>query len=216
MLEKYSMLFVRKLCKILKSHTRPPAASFPSSSRLQLALPVLDSYRTNQTFSVDSRAHLQHAKVFANAAILNLKTFTSHHRVHHGRNPYCIDKNYAAVLIIWDRLFGTFAAEREDEPVVYGLVTPIETYDPIAIQCKYYNELFWYCASGKFSLSQKLQKCWYGPGWNIEEQKPFPIPEVPKGTKVIFFYKLATVFDIISPGILRSTALCYCTSSVST
>ena len=58
----------------------------------------------------------------------------SHHRVHHGRNPYCIDKNYAGVFIIWDRLFGTFAAERENEPIAYGVIHPINTFDPLEIQ----------------------------------------------------------------------------------
>ncbi|XP_077866610.1 alkylglycerol monooxygenase-like [Saccoglossus kowalevskii] len=56
----------------------------------------------------------------------------SHHRVHHGRNPYCIDKNYGGTLIIWDRLFGTFAPERER--VVYGLVHPIASWNPFYIQ----------------------------------------------------------------------------------
>ena len=37
----------------------------------------------------------------------------SHHRVHHGRNRYCIDKNYVGVFIIWDRMFGTFEAEKK-------------------------------------------------------------------------------------------------------
>merc|ERR1719347_1355456 len=45
----------------------------------------------------------------------------SHHRVHHGANRYCLDKNYAGVLIIWDRMFGTFESER-DSDIVYGLV----------------------------------------------------------------------------------------------
>ena len=46
----------------------------------------------------------------------------SHHRVHHGRNHFCIDRNYAGVLIIWDRMFGTFASEFEkDEQIQYGL-----------------------------------------------------------------------------------------------
>ncbi|GIY73889.1 alkylglycerol monooxygenase [Caerostris extrusa] len=56
----------------------------------------------------------------------------SHHRVHHGRNRYCIDKNYAGVLIIWDRMFGTF--EPENEEVVYGLTHPINSFEPIYIQ----------------------------------------------------------------------------------
>ncbi|KAK6040584.1 fatty acid hydroxylase family protein [Cooperia oncophora] len=46
----------------------------------------------------------------------------SSHRVHHGRNPYCIDKNYGGVLIIWDRLFGTYEPERKEEEIAYGLL----------------------------------------------------------------------------------------------
>ncbi len=52
----------------------------------------------------------------------------SHHRVHHGSNPKYLDKNYAGIFIIWDRMFGTFEEEREE--VVYGLVKPIESINP--------------------------------------------------------------------------------------
>lgn len=52
----------------------------------------------------------------------------SHHRVHHGSNPAYLDKNYAGVFIIWDRMFGTFAEEKEE--VVYGLVNPINSINP--------------------------------------------------------------------------------------
>ncbi|XP_035463902.1 alkylglycerol monooxygenase isoform X6 [Scophthalmus maximus] len=55
-----------------------------------------------------------------------------HHRVHHGRNHYCIDKNYGGILIIWDRLFGTFA--EETDKVVYGLVFPIKTFEILYVQ----------------------------------------------------------------------------------
>ena len=62
----------------------------------------------------------------------------SHHRVHHGRNRYCIDKNYAGVLIIFDKMFGTFEAERKNDPVVYGLVQPLDNWNPIWTQvCVY-------------------------------------------------------------------------------
>jgi sterol desaturase/sphingolipid hydroxylase (fatty acid hydroxylase superfamily) len=47
----------------------------------------------------------------------------SHHRVHHGTNPEYIDRNYGGILIVWDRLFGTFAPERAT--VRYGLTTQI-------------------------------------------------------------------------------------------
>jgi hypothetical protein len=52
----------------------------------------------------------------------------SHHRVHHGINPKYIDKNYAGVLIIWDRIFGTFQ-EEEEEPT-YGTVKPLASFNP--------------------------------------------------------------------------------------
>uniref|UniRef100_A0A914ULR5 Alkylglycerol monooxygenase n=1 Tax=Plectus sambesii TaxID=2011161 RepID=A0A914ULR5_9BILA len=65
----------------------------------------------------------------------------SHHRVHHGRNPYCIDKNYAGTLIIWDRLFGTFEAERDTEPPVYGLVTNVRSFNQLWCQFFEFKEL---------------------------------------------------------------------------
>ncbi len=55
----------------------------------------------------------------------------SHHRVHHGSNPKYIDKNYAGIFILWDRLMGTF--QEEDEKVVYGLSKNINTYNPLKI-----------------------------------------------------------------------------------
>jgi sterol desaturase/sphingolipid hydroxylase (fatty acid hydroxylase superfamily) len=55
----------------------------------------------------------------------------SHHRVHHGSNPEYIDKNYGNLFIVWDRIFGTFAPE--DTPVVYGLLTNVNTFNPFLI-----------------------------------------------------------------------------------
>ncbi len=53
----------------------------------------------------------------------------SHHRVHHGVNPRYVDRNYAGVLIVWDRLFGTF--EPEGAEPIYGLVKPLGSFDPL-------------------------------------------------------------------------------------
>lgn len=55
----------------------------------------------------------------------------SHHRVHHGSNPEYLDKNFGGVLILFDRLFGTFEAERAE--VVYGLTTPLKSNNPLII-----------------------------------------------------------------------------------
>ena len=58
----------------------------------------------------------------------------SHHKVHHGANRYCLDKNYAGVLIIWDRMFGTFQEEKQDIEVVYGLVDQPQFWNPLKHQ----------------------------------------------------------------------------------
>lgn len=55
----------------------------------------------------------------------------SHHRVHHGSNPQYWDKNYAGIFIIWDRMLGTFALEKEE--VVYGISEPLESVNPIKV-----------------------------------------------------------------------------------
>jgi len=55
----------------------------------------------------------------------------SHHRVHHGRNPQYLDRNYGGIFIVWDRVFGTFEEEREK--VVYGVEPPLGTINPIVV-----------------------------------------------------------------------------------
>ena len=57
----------------------------------------------------------------------------SHHRVHHASNVRYLDRNHAGVLIIWDRLFGTFSPEIEAEPVSYGLTNNIATHHPVKV-----------------------------------------------------------------------------------
>jgi sterol desaturase/sphingolipid hydroxylase (fatty acid hydroxylase superfamily) len=57
----------------------------------------------------------------------------SHHRVHHGKNVRYLDRNHGGVLIIWDRLFGTFAAENEADPARYGVTHDLSTFNPLRI-----------------------------------------------------------------------------------
>ena len=57
----------------------------------------------------------------------------SHHRVHHATNPRYLDRNYAGVFMIWDRLFGTFEPEHADEPCRYGIVRNLATHNPLKI-----------------------------------------------------------------------------------
>ena len=55
----------------------------------------------------------------------------SHHRAHHGTNPRYLDRNFGGIFIVWDRLFDTFEAERDDEPVRYGIIRNLATFNPV-------------------------------------------------------------------------------------
>jgi len=57
----------------------------------------------------------------------------SHHRVHHARNAQYIDRNYAGVLIVWDKLFGTFVEEDDRDPCRYGIIGQIDSHNPIRL-----------------------------------------------------------------------------------
>uniref|UniRef100_A0A8R1U0W7 Fatty acid hydroxylase domain-containing protein n=1 Tax=Onchocerca volvulus TaxID=6282 RepID=A0A8R1U0W7_ONCVO len=76
-----------------------------------------------------------HTTLFDNYGSLGIIFNTpSHHRVHHGRNPYCIDRNFGAVFIIWDRIFGTFEPESPFEKPVYGIINQERTFNQIYLQ----------------------------------------------------------------------------------
>jgi alkylglycerol monooxygenase len=112
----------------------------------------------------------------------------SHHRVHHARNPKYLDKNYAGTLIIWDRMFGTFQAE-EEEPV-YGLVKPLNSWNPLWANLHVWNELFrdaWLASR----WSDKLRIWFMPPGWRPEGLPPNPRPpEVSRATVVPYDTKI--------------------------
>jgi sterol desaturase/sphingolipid hydroxylase (fatty acid hydroxylase superfamily) len=65
----------------------------------------------------------------------------SAHRVHHAANPEYLDANYGGVLMVFDRLFGTYIPEREDLPCRYGLVSPLRSYNPFRIAFFYWFEI---------------------------------------------------------------------------
>ncbi|XP_017771537.1 PREDICTED: alkylglycerol monooxygenase-like [Nicrophorus vespilloides] len=87
-----------------------------------------------------------------------------HHRVHHGSNLYCLDTNYGGVLIIWDRLFGTFAEEREKEEIIYGLVYNQPSFNPIHLQT-FYTAYVVERFRSMDCWSHRLAAIFYGPSW---------------------------------------------------
>ena len=89
----------------------------------------------------------------------------SHHRVHHGSNPIYLDRNHAGILIIWDKLFGTFQAELPEEKVQYGLVKNINTFNPIKIAFLEWMYMFRDALSGRKTLKDRLLYLIKPPGW---------------------------------------------------
>jgi len=89
----------------------------------------------------------------------------SHHRVHHGSNPMYLDRNHAGILIIWDKLFGTFQAELKDEKVRYGLVTNINTYNPVKIAFIEWLHMLKDAFTGQKSIKHRFLYLIKPPGW---------------------------------------------------
>lgn len=90
----------------------------------------------------------------------------SHHRVHHGRNPQYIDKNYAGILIIWDKLFGTF--EPEVDTVIYGITKPINSFNPLKVTFSEWRDMFTEVTATGLSLKQRLQILFAPPAASVK------------------------------------------------
>lgn len=86
----------------------------------------------------------------------------SHHRVHHGKNLEYLDRNHGGVLIVWDRLFGTFEPERA--PVTYGLTHDLRSYNPLRIAVHEWQALGRDLRSAR-SLRDALSYLFAAPGW---------------------------------------------------
>jgi sterol desaturase/sphingolipid hydroxylase (fatty acid hydroxylase superfamily) len=88
----------------------------------------------------------------------------SNHRVHHAVNDRCLDKNYGGILIVWDRLFGTFEDEDPAEPCVYGTRAPLRSWNPLWANLQVYRDL-WLDSRRARSWADKLRVWLKPPGW---------------------------------------------------
>jgi sterol desaturase/sphingolipid hydroxylase (fatty acid hydroxylase superfamily) len=93
----------------------------------------------------------------------------SSHRVHHGSNLEYLDANYGGMLIIFDRLFGTYVAERDDVKIRYGLVEPELSNNPIKIELVEWRKLFTDLLSAR-SLRAVFGYLLMPPGWRPDGQ----------------------------------------------
>ena len=120
----------------------------------------------------------------------------SNHRVHHGRNPKYIDRNHGGILIVWDRLFGTYVPEQE-EPV-YGITTPLRSWNPVWANLHYWVELL-SKARRTARGGDKLRLFLARPGWQPDDLGGFQrAPDVERAT--------ARKFAIAVPAALQAYA----------
>ena len=100
----------------------------------------------------------------------------SNHRVHHAVNDRYVDRNYGGILILWDRLFGSFEEERADEPCVYGTRSPLRSWNPLWANLQVYADLVhdsWHARS----WADKLRVWFKPPGWRpADVAARFPKP----------------------------------------
>lgn len=150
--------------------------------------------------------HTEHIKKLPSwfEAVMNTP---SHHRVHHGRDPKYIDKNYAGVFIIWDKIFGTFTAE-EERPN-YGVTVPIKSWNPLFANFAHYIDLFSVVGKAR-TFQDKLKILFYKPGWLPDYmggyQAPKNVPEdykkyntnTSKGIKSYIFLQFLGLLGIAS------------------
>ena len=125
-----------------------------------------------------------HTQLISKMGLLEYFLVTpSHHRVHHAINPEYIDKNYGQILIIWDKLFGSFQSEIDDVKPVYGTLKPVRTWNPVIINFKH----LWQLLKDAWRAERYFDKLriWFMPtGWRPSDVKEkFPLLEVTNPAK---------------------------------
>jgi len=127
---------------------------------------IMFIYSATQIYGI-----LIHTKYVGKLGVLEWFLSTpSHHRVHHASNIPYLDKNMGMLLIIWDRIFGTFAEEKESEPVRYGLTENIKSHHPIHVVFhEWQNILKDLKKTNRFK--DKLRYVFSPPGWSHDGSK---------------------------------------------
>jgi hypothetical protein len=113
----------------------------------------------------------------------------SHHRVHHACNPKYIDRNYAGVFIVWDRMFGSF--KPEDEEPAFGITKPLRSWNPLWANLHYWSEML-RVARGSARWSDRLRVLAARPGWRPDELGGFQAPpEIDRASQRKFDTRIA-------------------------
>ena len=143
--------------------------------------------------------HTQHVKRIG--ALEYVLITPSNHRVHHAQNAVYIDRNYGGILCVWDRLFGTFQDELEQEPCIYGIRKPLHSYNPFWANI----HVYWTTLQDSWRASRWRDKVriWFkGPGWRpADVAAAYPVqksdlddfrkydPSVPRARRLYAFFQ---------------------------
>ncbi len=123
---------------------------------------IMFAYSATQIFGI-----LAHTQTVRKLGFLEYILVTpSHHRVHHGSNVKYLDKNMGMFLIIWDKMFGTFQAEDESEPVRYGLTTKLGKLNPFTMVFHEWKSIYKDIVNKKTPVKSKLMYVFGPPGWS--------------------------------------------------
>lgn len=122
----------------------------------------------------------------------------SQHRVHHAINPIYLDRNLAAIFCIWDRVFGTFQEELDEEPCVYGVTRQVNTWNPIKINFQH----VWLLAKDAWRTNNFVDKLriWFMPtGWRpADVLDKYPVPSSSPETFIKYDTEASTALTIWS------------------
>ncbi|MFJ2327265.1 sterol desaturase family protein [Pseudomonas sp. NPDC087690] len=109
----------------------------------------------------------------------------SNHRAHHAQNALYMDRNYGGVFILWDRLFGTFQEEDDNEPVIFGVTTPLASWNPLWANLQFYAQL-WDDARRAERPWDKLRIWFMRTGWrpaDVAAKYPMSKPDLARFRK---------------------------------
>jgi len=132
----------------------------------------------------------------------------SNHRVHHATNDIYLDKNYGGILILWDRLFGTFIEEMDEHKVVYGTRSPLHSWNPVRANIEVYQTLISEAGHAE-NWKDKIRVWFKHPGWQPDDvaQKyphaPFDLhrpryePELPRAWKIYSMLQFVLILLIL-------------------
>ena len=134
----------------------------------------------------------------------------SNHRVHHAQNEIYLDRNYGGLFILWDRLFGTFQEEREEEPVIFGIRGPLHSWNPVRALTHIYVDMAldsWRATSWRDKLRVWVARTGWRPA-DVAARYPREKPDlsrfrkfdpvVPRVVSVYAFFQLVAVVLLLN------------------